>query len=102
MHTLLGLGMPLHPELDEPFITKADKAVENVPSAAALRSHWKEVNESLAKHFAGLKPEEWFQRHTSVSEEDFAKEPHRNKLNIIISRTNHLSYHFGQLALLKK
>jgi len=35
------------------------------------------------------------------SAEDFAKEPHRNKLNIIISRTSHLQYHTGQIALLK-
>ena len=34
-------------------------------------------------------------------EEDFIKEPHRNKLNIILTRTTHLSYHTGQLALLK-
>ena len=34
-----------------------------------------------------------------VSDEDFAREPHRNKLNVLISQTNHLSYHPGQLSL---
>ena len=41
-----------------------------------------------------------FEKHTAVSEEDFSKEPHRNKLNIVISRTSHLQYHTGQLVLL--
>jgi hypothetical protein len=50
---------------------------------------------------AGLKPEEWFEKHTAVSAEDFINEPHRNKLNIIITRTSHLNYHTGQLVLLK-
>lgn len=33
--------------------------------------------------------------------EGFAKEAHRNKLNIIIIRTTHLTYHTGRLILLK-
>ena len=101
MFSMLGIGNPLYPHLDEPFITKPDKAVADLPSAADLRNYWKEVNTTLAKHFATLQPDEWFQKHTSVSDEDFAKEPHRNRLNIIITRTNHLSYHFGQMAFLK-
>jgi hypothetical protein len=39
-------------------------------------------------------------RHTAVSEADFALNPSRNKLSILISRTNHQSYHLGQLNLL--
>lgn len=42
------------------------------------------------------------QKHSAVSEEDFAKEPHRNKLNLLLNRTNHLSYHHGQLVFLKE
>ena len=49
-----------------------------------------------------MQPEDWFQKHSSVSAEDFAKEPHRNKLNIMITRATHLAYHTGQMALLKK
>jgi hypothetical protein len=37
----------------------------------------------------------------TVSPEDFAKEPHRNRLNVLISRTNHMANHIGQLLLLK-
>src|SRR5258708_29795006 len=34
MLPLLGLGQRLHPELDAAFVTGADKAVSNLPSAA--------------------------------------------------------------------
>jgi hypothetical protein len=33
---------------------------------------------------------------TSVSEEDFAKDASRNRFAVLLSRTNHLSYHLGQ------
>jgi hypothetical protein len=60
------------------------------------------VNTLLSQHFNKLTPLEWFQKHNSVSEEDFVKEPHRNKLNLIINRTNHLASHLGQLLYLKE
>jgi len=102
MLPLLGLADQLYTHLDDTFITKPDRAITHMPSTTDLRDNWKEVNAKLAEHFATMQPEDWFKRHTSVSEEDFAKEPHRNRLNIIIGRTNHLSYHLGQLAFLKK
>jgi hypothetical protein len=49
-----------------------------------------------------LSTEDWLSRHTAVSEEDFAKEPHRNKLNILVSRTTHLAGHTGQMVYLFK
>jgi hypothetical protein len=101
MLPLLNFGKQLHPELDT-FITSPDKALNEMPSATDLRNSWKEVNETLASHFKSLSPDEWLQKHTSVSEEDFVKEPHRNRLSVLASRTNHLSYHLGQLVFLKK
>lgn len=98
---LLELGNPLYPELWDPFVEKPDKEVTELPATQTLREHWKEINTNLAGKISGLSPETWFQKHTSVSEEDFAKEPHRNKLNIIVNRTNHLANHLGQLLLLK-
>jgi len=89
-------------QLDEIFITSSDKAAKEMPSAADLRLYWKDVNETLAKHFKTLQPEDWFKKHSSVSDEDFAKEPHRNRLNVLVSRTNHLAYHLGQLIFLNK
>jgi len=102
MLLLLDAGEKLFPELYEPFIEQADKVATNVPSAAELRVMWHRQNEVLRERLAAFAIDGWFSRHTAVSEEDFAKEPHRNKLNIIVTRTSHLQYHTGQLVLLKK
>jgi hypothetical protein len=99
---LLDFGERLYPQLDDAFILNPDKTKTEIPSVTELRVALREVNTKLAKHFNELSTDDWFKKHTSVSEEDFAKEPHRNKLSILISRTNHLAYHFGQLAFLKK
>jgi hypothetical protein len=101
MRPLMGLGEKQYPELHETFINSPDKADSKSPSVAELKSMLKKQNESLSNIFNDMKPEEWFQKHNSVSAEDFAKEPHRNKMNIVITRTTHLTYHTGQLALLK-
>jgi DinB superfamily len=100
MLRLLDLGDKMYPELFEPFIKEADKAVTELPSAATLRGYWIKQNEVLKQKFDSVAPEEWFQKHTAVTAEDFAKEPHRNKLNIIITRTSHLAYHHGQFVLI--
>lgn len=101
MIILLGFGEKLFPEYNTPFIQSADKTVADLPSTKELRSAWNRMNEFLNDKFNTTQPSEWFEKHTAVSEEDFANEPHRNKLNIIITRTTHLTYHTGQLALLK-
>jgi hypothetical protein len=101
MLPLLGFEKQNHPELNDIFLTKPDKAVAELPSAKDLRAYWKNSNAKLTEHFNKLKPEEWFEKHTSVSAEDFAKEPHRNRLNVVMGRTVHLSSHLGQLVFLK-
>lgn len=101
MLVLLDLGEKQYPELTEPFIKLADKVATELPSVAELRNYWTKQNALLREKFDQLTSEQWFERHTAVSAEDFAKEPHRCKLNIIISRTSHLEYHTGQIALLK-
>lgn len=99
---LLDLGERLHPELDDIFLRSPDKSGLAMPSIDALKTYWNEINSTLTDHFNKMQPSDWFARHTSVSEEDFAKEPHRNKLNIIITRTVHQGYHLGQMAYLKE
>jgi len=99
MLILLGMGEKLFPELYEPFIKQADKANTMIPISEELRAMWDKQNEVLQAKFAA--EADWYAKHTAVSAEDFVKEPHRNKLNIIITRTSHLQYHSGQLALLK-
>jgi hypothetical protein len=100
MLKLLDMGEKIYPQLHEPFLKLADKAATSIPSIKELRSFWAKQLEVL-QQFNKLQPEEWFEKHTAVTAEDFAKEPHRNKLNIIITRTSHLQYHLGQLVLLK-
>ena len=100
MLILLDMGDKLYPQLNELFIKKADKATNEIPSVKELRQFWNQQCEILQEKFEKMKTEEWFEKHTAVSEEDFLKEQHRNKLNIIITRTSHLQYHTGQLVLL--
>lgn len=100
MMPLLRFQEALHPELNKPFHDEPDKAVAELPSVAQLRKLWKEVNDTLLEYMKSLPAEEWFTRHANISEEDFPKEPHRNRLNVLMSRTNHLAYHRGQLVLL--
>jgi hypothetical protein len=102
MLPLLDIGPRLYPEFDTPFITNADKTAASIPSSEEVRKAWNEVNGKLSEGFAKLAPAEWLQRHTSVSEADFAKEPLRNRFAILLTRTNHLSYHLGQGVLATK
>ncbi len=101
MLPLLGLGDRHYPHLDDLFLTRPDDPGATLPSAAELRNQWKEVNRELTEKLRSWKPEEWLMKHESVSADDFAKEPHRNRLNVVLSRTGHVSYHQGQMALVK-
>lgn len=100
MLVLMDMGEKLFPELFEPFIKQADKIAITTPTVAELREMWKKQNDHFHEKFEKMKPEEWFEKNAVVSEEDFLIEPHRNKLNVIITRTSHLQYHMGQLRLL--
>lgn len=101
MLILLGMGEKLYPELYEPFIVSPDKATSDIPSVKQLREFLAVQNDFMKKKFEQTPAEEWFEPHTAVSREDFLKEPYRNKLNIILTRTTHLAYHTGQMILLK-
>ena len=102
MLPLLGFGQRLHPEFDDIFILKPDKATPSLPSTEEVRRSWSEINSKLSEGFKKLQPAEWLHRHDAVSEEDYAKNPLRNRFAILLSRTNHLSYHLGQAALTPK
>jgi hypothetical protein len=99
---LLGFGDRLHPELDSVFVSKPDRSVPDSISAAQLKSYWQEINTRLSMEFAKLSPAEWAQKHASVSEEDFVREPHRNRFAVLLGRTQHLAYHLGQANLAKE
>jgi hypothetical protein len=99
MLPLLGLGKRLYPEFDVAFVINPDKSQTATPSHEEVRGTWMTVNGELAKGFEVMSRSDWLQRHSAVSEEEFAKDPSRNRFSILLSRTNHLSYHLGQLVL---
>ena len=101
MMKLLGFDR-LYPKLDAVFIHAPDRAASEMPSPSEVKEYWSRVNEKITLHTSQMRPDDWFAKHSAVSTEDFAKEPHRNKLNVLINRTNHHSYHLGQLIYLEK
>ena len=102
MLPLLRFEEALYPELKPVFVDAPDKAVTVSWTAAQLRAYWTKINEKLQAHFTALSATDWFKRHDAVSEDDFVKEPHRNRLNLLMGRTNHLANHRGQMVLLVK
>ena len=80
-------------------MSNPDRALLNTLSGKELKRIWDGTNEALWAAFAKLSPSEWLQKHTAVSEEDFLREPHRNRFTILLGRTGHLAYHLGQAIL---
>ena len=102
MLPLLRVRERLHPELDVAFISNPDKSRADIPSHEQVRGAWSVVNAELWKGFEKMSSNDWAQRHSAVSEEDFAKDPSRNRFAVLLNRTNHLSYHLGQAVLAVK
>jgi hypothetical protein len=99
MLPLLGMGERLYPEFDVAFVSNPDKSQAAIPSHEQVRQAWETVNGELSKGFEKMSSPDWLRRHAGVSEEDFAKDASRNRFAILLSRTNHLSYHLGQAVL---
>ena len=99
MLPLLGIGARLHAELDVQFLTEANNTTSELPSAAHFAHCWTEVNDALLAGFDRFTPADWTQRHTAMSDTDFATNPLRNRLAVLLSRTGHVAYHLGQCAL---
>ncbi|MBL8000422.1 MAG: DinB family protein [Flavobacteriales bacterium] len=97
---LLRFGAPLFPELKPVFVDAADGPAVDAYDVAQLRARWTQVHTALNTHVMALAANDWFMRHNNIAETDFAREPHRNRLNVLITRTIHLAHHRGQLMLL--
>ena len=99
MLPLLGLRERLHPEFDVAFVSNPDKSRADIPSHEEVHRAWNVVNAELWNGFEKMSWSDWVQWRSAVSEEDFAKDASRNRFSILLSRTNHLSYHLGQAVL---
>ncbi len=97
---MFGLGERKYPELDDVFLKNPDRTFPVIPGLQELKAMWTDVSAALDQGFSGMTSGDWLDRHTRVSPEDFAKEPHRNKLNVLMGRGIHEGYHLGQLNLL--
>src|SRR6266571_9113201 len=93
---LVGLGPRLYPEMEVMFIANPDRAAITVYSAEQLKRAWNHINERLLADFSRWSPAEWLERHTAVSAEAFLGEPHRNRYTVVVNRTTHMAFHFGQ------
>jgi hypothetical protein len=96
---LLGIGGRLHPEFEVMFLSNPDKSIQLKVSGQSLKGAWQEINQKLWDGFLKFSASDWAQRHTAVSEEDFKREPHRNRFTVLLGRTAHLAYHLGQATL---
>jgi hypothetical protein len=101
MLPMLDLGERHHPELDDAYITNRDRVLGDPLSATELRRTWTEVNAKLTTAFERFTLQDWLEKHASVSDEDFAENPTRNRLAVVVNRTSHVSYHSGQVILAK-
>jgi hypothetical protein len=99
---LLGFGERRHPELDLLFLPNPDRAVETTVSGKELKRLWTETNEILWQEFSKLAAADWLERHSAVTQEDFVREPYRNRFNILLGRTAHIAYHLGQAILARR
>jgi hypothetical protein len=100
MFSVLRLGERLHPELDAMFIAQPDRSMP-LPTSAEIAKCWESIHTELLSRFTILSPNEWLERHGNVSAEEFERNPTRNRLAVLLSRTSHASYHFGQMMLAK-
>lgn len=95
---LYGTGDPVNAEMAKTFRGGQGK-VEHAYTGKQMADYWKASAANINRVIAGFTNEEWFSRHTRISDEDFKNEPHRNRLNVLMNRAGHISYHMGQLAL---
>jgi hypothetical protein len=97
----LGLGKRSKPEYAALFLQNPDDLLADYPSLEELKGYWASVHSELTALFLTLPAAGWFHRHNAMTDEDFAKDPTRNRLSVLMNRANHVAYHTGQVNLVK-
>jgi uncharacterized damage-inducible protein DinB len=98
---LLGISERIYPELAKIYHHERGSNQSGHLAKQALVEKWNAIVNTLSQHFKSMSESDWLQRHTAVSNEDFMKEPQRNKLNVLLSRVTHKASHLGQIGLQK-
>ncbi|MFM8912176.1 MAG: DinB family protein [Flammeovirgaceae bacterium] len=98
---LLGIGPRLFPNLSKIYHHERGTNQSGHLAKAELVNCFKIVSEALNKTFKSWSENDWLSKHTAVSDADFEKEPHRCRLNVMLSRVSHKASHLGQITLLK-
>jgi hypothetical protein len=99
MFPLLGVGERRFPNLDTVYVEHPDRTEADPLAPADLKAAWQDLATRLTDALEAFTPEEWLQKHTSASDADFAKDPGRNRMAAVLTRTNHISYHISQHML---
>ena len=95
----LGLGERLYPALEDSFVTKPDRSSKDSFDGAVLRRMFAEITAEVASGLHAMPPAQLLQKAESVSEQDFAAQPLRNRLAALINSTAHMMLHLGQIRL---
>ncbi len=99
---LFGIRKRIFPELATIYNhTRGSNQVGHL-TKEELALKWKTILEELDQMFKSMTENDWLGRHMAVSEEDFKKEPQRNKLNVMLSRVTHKASHLGQIEMQAK
>jgi hypothetical protein len=99
---LFGIRSRMFPELEKIYHHEKGSNQKGHLAKGELISKWTQISAELDKAFKAWNEKDWLGRHNAVSEEDFIKEPHRNKLNVMLSRVAHKASHLGQVAMQPK
>ena len=81
------------------FVSNPDRTVPTILLGEDLKIIWHETSQLLWTGFSKLSVADWLQKHGAVSEEDFSREPHRNRFTVLLGRTAHIACHLGQAKL---
>jgi hypothetical protein len=101
MLPLLGISDSLYPELYSVYGANPDRALPDPLSAKVLMRAWADVNAAVSAGIESFTVDDWLKKHNAISDEEFVKDPTRNRLSVVLNRTNHASYHAGQITLAK-
>ena len=74
MFPILGWGERLRPDLEVVFVKNPDKRAGTGPALSEVKEFWTNVNLRLSEQIEQMREDEWFEKHTLVSDADFAKD----------------------------